>query len=415
MPALVPRTVARARAHAALFPRGFWILLSGDVFQSLGFGLIMPYLTLYLTSTIGASPAQAGVLLALFTLGAFAGTPLGGVLSDRAGRRPVMLVGLAGSGAAALAFGLAGDLWAVAALIVVWAVFSSLFDPAASGYVADVAPPDLRTEAFALKRLVNNAAFAVGVPLGALLVYLSSLRAPFVGAGVAILVYLAILWRTLPESRPAGADADEPPARFREALRNRQLVVLALGSILAASLYSYYEAGLPVFLHDERGLAIATWGAVFGVNPILVTFFQYPIARWAARRSSRSMLALGALLYGVALAILLPGSPVGVLLVAIVVLSVGEMLVEPVSAALAADLAPSHLRGTYQSVLNLAWEIAWGPASIVGLWLVGRGQGELALALALPVAAASALLFLVLPGGRLQREPALVTVDVRHP
>ena len=136
----IPATLARAHAHARHFPRPFWILLFGDVFQSLGFGLIMPYLTLYPTETIGVSPALAGVLLALFSLGAFAGTPLGGVGSDRMGRRPVMLAGLAGSGAAALVFGFASDVWLVGAMIVVWGIFSSLFDPAASAFVADVAP-----------------------------------------------------------------------------------------------------------------------------------------------------------------------------------------------------------------------------------------------------------------------------------
>ena len=73
----------------------------------------MPYLTLYLTEEIGTSAALAGVLLALFSIGAFAGTPLGGVGSDRLGRRPVMIAGLAGSGAAAVVFGFASDVWLV--------------------------------------------------------------------------------------------------------------------------------------------------------------------------------------------------------------------------------------------------------------------------------------------------------------
>src|SRR3990172_2911208 len=124
----------------------------------------MPYLTLYLTEEIGTSPALAGVLLALFSIGAFAGTPLGGVGSGRLGGRPVMIAGLAGSGAAAVVFGFASDVWLVGAMIVVWGIISSLFDPAASAYVADVAPPELRTEAFGLKRLRKNNSFAPRAP-----------------------------------------------------------------------------------------------------------------------------------------------------------------------------------------------------------------------------------------------------------
>jgi len=105
--------VGLARAHAAQFPRPFWILLSGDVFQSLGFGLLMPYLTLYLTEVIDASPALAGVLLALFSLGALAGTPLGGVGSDRLGRRPVCLPAWRAAAPRPSSSGFASDVWLV--------------------------------------------------------------------------------------------------------------------------------------------------------------------------------------------------------------------------------------------------------------------------------------------------------------
>ena len=100
-----------------------------------------------------------------------------------------------------------------------------------------------------------------------------------------------------------------------------------------------------------------------------------------------------------------------VVALAVAILTFGEMLFEPVASALAADLAPERLRGTYQSVLNLSLEVAWGPASIVGLWLIGRGQGEIVLAAALPVAAVAAFLFLLLPGGELKGEPRTVSAD----
>ena len=119
-------------------------------------------------------------------IGALVGTPLGGVLSDRIGRRPVMIVGLLGSGIAAIAFGLASGAWPIAVLIVAWGVFASLFDPAAGAYIADVVGPALRHRGYGIKRLVNNAAFALGVPLGALLIFVASIRASFVAPGIAV-------------------------------------------------------------------------------------------------------------------------------------------------------------------------------------------------------------------------------------
>ena len=130
-----------------------------------------------------------------------------------------------------------------------------------------------------------------------------------------------------------------------------------------------------------------------------MTIFQYPISRWASRRSSRGVLAAGAVLQGTALAILLPFESIGALLVAVVVLTAGEMLIAPVASAVSAELAPERLRGSYQGVINLAWEGAWGPTALIGLWLVGRGEGEIFLALALPVGIFAALLFFLLPPG----------------
>ena len=353
-------------------------------------------------------------MLALWSVVALGATPLGGVLADRIGRRPVMAAGLAGGAVAAVLFGLASNLWTVAVLIAVWALFTSMFDPAASAYVIDVVAPGLRTEAFGLQRIVANASFALGPPLGAVLIWLVSVRATFVAAGIALLVYLLAVWPRLPETRPA-RNGDTPPARFRDVLRDRVLVLLALGTWVAAICFSLYEGVLPVFLHDDRGVAVATWGLIFGINPVLITVFQYPVSRWAARWSSRTPLALGALLLGASLALLLPFSGLAAVAAAVVILSFGEMLVVPVALALAGDLAPVHLRGSYQGALNLAWEVAWGPTTIVGLWLVGRGQGEALLGSALAVGAFAALVFLSLPRGRVTPEAPLVRADPAPP
>jgi MFS family permease len=411
---LVTERAARVRSHAKRFPRSFWILLVGDALESFSFGVVLPYFALYLTETIGASPAEAGVVLALWSFVALGATPLGGLLADRLGRRPVMLVSVAGAAVAAILFAVVSGLWAVAVLVVVWGLFSSLFDPAAAAYVADVVEDDLRTEAYGVQRIVANASFAVGPLVGSLLIWSASLRATFLCAGAALLAYLVFAWFRLPETRPVAGD-DAPVARFRDALRDRLLVVLALGVGVSATGFAAYEGVLPVFLHEERALAIATWGLLFGINPLLIVLLQYPVARAVGRRSSRLMLALGAALIGISLAILVPSSNIAVLVAAIVLLTLGEMILVPVAMALAADLAPAHLRGSYQGALNLAWEVAWGPTTIVGLWLVGRGIGEVVLAAAIPLGALAAGLFLVLPGGRLGREPAVVSADPIRP
>jgi dipeptide/tripeptide permease len=105
------------------------------------------------------------------------------------------------------------------------------------------------------------------------------------------------------------------------------------------------------------------------------------------------MLAAGVLLEGLALFMLWPTSVLPVLILSVVVVTAGEMLVQPVAAAATADLAPPHLRGAYDAVGAFGAALAWPAGVLSGLALVGAGHGALMLALALPVSAAAALAF----------------------
>jgi len=399
--------VARARAHAGRFPRPFWVLLAGGGLQAVGFGLILPYFSIYLTDTIGAGKAESGAVLALWSVALIATGLVGGVLADRFGRRPVMLGGLVGSAGCFVAFGLVSSLWAAAILAVLLGVFGSLFFPAAAAYVADVVPPELRTEGYGLYRVFQSGGIALGPPLGALLIWLVSLRAAFVAAGVVTLLAVVLQWG-LPESLPAGEEA-EGRGRLRSALRDRSLLSLVLGGLVIGIAFGVYESVLPVFLHEERGMAIATWGLVYGISPLLVALFQYPIARWAGGQSSRGVLAVGAVLHGAGLALLWPFAGIGVLVAAVIVFTLGQMLTVPVQRTMAATLAPVDQRGTYQGAVTLTWEAGFGPGSFVGLWLIGLGYGEALLAAMLPLSLLGGLFFLSLPRGSARGPAALAT------
>jgi MFS family permease len=393
---LLAPALARARAHADRFPPAFRWLIAGHGVTSVASGAFVPYAAIFLTRELGASGAQAGAIWASAGMVGLIGSPLGGVLADRIGRRPVILFSLALNGALFILIGSLTSLLAVALIVPVWGLVGDLMGPAVSAAIADMTNEELRVEAYALQRLVANAAFTIGPPIGAVLA-LISLRIAFIAMGFACFLYFAIVWRKVPETKPAHVEHHRERGRLGTAIRDRRLLALALGGALATFVYVQYNDCLGLFLVKERGYSAATWGLAFTVNPILVVLFQYPIARWAARHSARFVLGAGAILQGAAMLMLLPFSPLPWLIAAVVVLVVGEMLIAPVSTALAASLAPVDLRGSYQGVLNLAFAGAFGPAAFVGLTLVGSGDGEWMLTLALPISVLAALLFLALP------------------
>ena len=161
------------------------------------------------------------------------------------------------------------------------------------------------------------------------------------------------------------------------------------------------------FLHRDRDVAISTWGLLFTINPIAIGLAQYPVARWAGMKSPRAMLALGIVVQGLAMLLIWPFASLVIVIGAILLLTFGEMLLAPLSSALAVSLAPAHLRGSYEGVLNIAFASMWAPGVFGGLWLVGIGHGELMLALCLPLGVLGALCFIPLPRGPVAVEETL--------
>jgi MFS family permease len=385
------------------------VLLGGDGVAHLGYGAFAPYVALYLTGPIGASNAATGLVLAAWGAVGLVVTPFGGLLSDRLGRRPLILGGLAGSVFCGIAFFLASSVWVLLLLVPLWALCFSMMRPAMRAYIVDVVAPELHVEAFGIDRLVANAAFALGPPLGALVIALGSLRDTFLVTAVTELCFLGIAFFWLPESHRAAGLTERPP-RLSDALRDRLLLLLALGSALAWFLFAMYDEVFGVFLHQDRGLSISTWGLLFTLNPVLVMLTQYPVARWASGRSPRLVLSAGALLSGLAVFLVLPLTGIAVIVVSIVLLTAGEILLAPVSSALAATLAPERLRGSYQSVLDCGYSAASMPAVALGLFLVGRGDFEWLLGAAPLVALAAVVCFSALPGKGTDVQPVVEAV-----
>src|SRR5438128_3641823 len=125
---LLPPLVERARSHAERFPPAFWLLVGAGAVRAVGSGLFVPYWALYLTGTVHASGAQAGGLLALAGGMGLVGAPLGGLMADRLGRRPTLLLALA---AGAVTTALMGALTALLAVAILTPFFGLTGDLAA--------------------------------------------------------------------------------------------------------------------------------------------------------------------------------------------------------------------------------------------------------------------------------------------
>src|SRR5512132_91876 len=185
----------------AEFPPLFWIIVITLFIDSIGSTLLFPFFALYITQKFGVGMTEAGVLLGMSSLFGLIGSVIGGALTDKFGRRQLILFGLVFSALSSLLFGLASDVKALFILVVLVGLLSRVSTPAHDAMMADILPEDKRQEAFGITRVVYNYAWIIGTALGGLIAARSFL-ALFIADALLSLTVAIILYRVLPETKP---------------------------------------------------------------------------------------------------------------------------------------------------------------------------------------------------------------------
>src|SRR5436190_2583563 len=194
--------VARSKERTRVpLPPGFGVIWTTVALDLIGFGILFPVLARYARDA-AASPATAGLLVASFSIATVIFSPLTGRLSDRIGRKPVIIMSLCGTAIGSLLTGLAGSLWLLfLGRIVDGASGASV--SVAQAAVTDVAPPEQRARLLGLLGAAFGAGFALGPAIGGVAALVSHRLPFFIAAAIAAVNALAAVKR-LPETHSRG-------------------------------------------------------------------------------------------------------------------------------------------------------------------------------------------------------------------
>jgi MFS family permease len=325
---------------------------------TLAFSGFWVYVGIWAQRRLGASTADVGTLFLanaiVFALAAW----LGGNLSDRVGRRTVIVpaIVLQATCFLSLAF-VHGRLLLGAALVMLSSLGAAPFTAAIDALVADVVPTDRQEEAYAGSRVAANSGAALGPALAALTLALGGWTALIVLVGC--LGFAAALAATrLPAVAPSH-HGETQRAVIAQVLRDRPFLLLLASVFLGFVVYVSYEAVLPVIATDSYGLKLPLWGVLVVVNPVLVAALQLRLTRAAEPLGAVTRLVLAMLLMGFSFLLLLATSTFAALLVVVIVFVFGEMLWIPTSQAIAGRLAPDDRRGAYMGLMATASSVSW--------------------------------------------------------
>lgn len=361
-----------------MLDRRVWLLTFGQSLLSVGRGVLMPFATLYFYEVRHFPLTLVGLALAIaLPLGALVGLAWGAV-SDRAGRRPLMLVGFAGHAVTTAALAFVSTPPAYVVVVVANAVAVSAWSPSARAMVADVTPPDRRARGYGLLYLANNFGLSIGLVLGGALALFLPYRAFFFAEAAGAAAFLVVVAVLVPESHAASAGPGKVGDHVRGLslpLRDPLFLLFALANVLGGVGWSQFYSTFSPFVRDVVGVPVVWLGVAFAVNTVMVVALQMPIAERVERASrTRCYLVANYLMAWWLLmtwaASRLAGSlamALALVLGGVAIMTLGEIMVAPVGASVAAGLAGSPRNyGKYLAALDLAWTVSSGLGAVMG-------------------------------------------------
>ena len=361
--------VARSRwriaaRHTGGLPSAFWWLWLGTLINRAG-TFIEPFFVLYLTGPRHVSIRTTGVVLTVWGVGSLLAHPIGGVLTDRFGRRATLAASLTATAAALVGLSFARGLVVIGALVLVLGTVADMYRPASTAAVADlVAEPD-RTRAYALQFWAVNLGFSIASATAGVLLHFGFGVLFLLDAGTTLAFGLLAL-RFVPETRP---DSDEAPARLLDPVRlfriDRVLLAATVLLLVYAVLYSQVNITLPLAI-THAGLHASVYGYVIAINGVLIVIGQ-PLTlalleRWPRHRT----LPVGMAMVGVGVASTGLCSHPWQFALSVVLWTLGEIATAGSFQAMIASLAPAHMRGRYAGTLGLAFGASGLIAPLLG-------------------------------------------------
>ncbi|MBT2387239.1 MFS transporter [Streptomyces sp. ISL-11] len=362
-----------AQESVSGLPRDFWWLWTSTLVNRLG-AFVSVFLALYLTVERGYSASYAGLVAALHGLGGVVSSIGGGVMTDRLGRRPTLLIAQVATAVAVAVLGFVQSPVAIAAVAFVVGMASNASRPAVQAMMADIVAPEDRVRAFALNYWAINLGFALSSVAAGFIARYSYLIG-FLGEAVMTLACAILVFAKLPESRPAAAEAggpQEPAIGMGTVLRDGRYMGVVGLSFLIALIFQQSSVALPVAM-GANGFSTSHYGVAMAVNGVLIVAVQIPVTRFIEHRDPRRLLVLSALFAGYGFGLTaFAGSSLGLLMLTVCVWTLGEIINSPTQMGLVVRLSPVHGRGRYQGVYTLSWSAAGLIAPLAGGVVIDR-------------------------------------------
>ncbi|HSJ89029.1 MAG TPA: MFS transporter [Anaerolineales bacterium] len=357
------------------YPRQYWLMITGIVLSTAGGSMIWPFLVIYASGKLSLPLSKVAALISINAGTGLVASLVAGNLADKIGRKVVMNFSLTLNGIAYFLLMYAHTYSQFAGLMILVGLSNPLYQVGADAMLADMIPSEKRTDAFAINRIANNAAFAMGPAIGGFLAT-RSYNLAFYAAGVGFLSYSTLLFFLAKETLVIEPKNDAARSGFADVVQGYSCVgrdrgfiafvmTLSIGLIAPTLLWIL----MPVYSKVNFGIQESLYGWIPTTNGLMCVFVQYPISQITRRYRTLPVLAVGMLIYALGAGSVALMSSFWGFWLSMVILTFGELTLVPTASKYVADLAPADLRGRYMSIHWLGWGLARTLSPIIGGFL----------------------------------------------
>ena len=333
--------------------------------------MVIPFLSLYLTTDLNFSLGQVGWIMSAFGLGSVAGSWFGGKLTDKIGFYKVMVFSLFLSGILFIWLQFLKTFNLICLGIFLVMTVADLFRPAMFVALNSYSKIENKTRSITLIRLAINLGFSAGPAIGGYIITSMSYGGLFWVDGITCIAASLVLLKVLHPKKVKVLD-DYKNMQPKSAFTDFPFMIFLLAMILFGVIFLQYFSTMPIYYKEVYVLNEKYIGLLLGLNGFLIFIIEMPLIKWLETKAftKTGLMLFGALLTGLSFIILNMFSWVGILIVGIVLMSVGEMITFPFSNAFALQQAKRGNQGEYMALYTVAFSISQIIAHNAGLHMV---------------------------------------------
>ncbi|HLV38926.1 MFS transporter [Xanthomarina sp.] len=335
--------------------------------------MVIPFLSLYLTESLHFTLGEVGWVMSAFGLGSVFGAWLGGKLTDKIGYYKVMVRSLLSTGVLFIGLQYLNSFASFCVGIFIIMLVADMFRPAMFVALSAHSKPENKTRSVTLIRLAINLGFSAGPAIGGLIITSISYRGLFIADGLTCILATFLLIKVLNPKKVKTLDPvinQNPQSAYKDKAFWIFLVAMSLFGII----FLQYFSTMPLYYKDIHKLSEFKIGLLLGLNGFFIFVFEMPLIKWLehTKYTKPGLMIFGALLTLISFLVLDLTAWVGILVIGMLLMTVGEMIAFPFSNSFALQRAKKGNQGEYMALYTIAFSVAHIFGHNTGLHLVAR-------------------------------------------